>query len=206
MKIIEIELDKLKPFKNNPRKHTDEQIEQIAKSIEEFGFLNPILVDEKNTILAGHGRYMASKTINLESVPVVKAENLSKEQKQALVIADNKIASNSTWDENLLWNQIRELNEKGFDLNILAFEEMEILPMLNIGQVVDDPSTEWVDMPDYNQENLMPKKTLLVHFENEEDRQEFSKLVKQNLTEKTKFIWYPPQPEFTTKDRQYESD
>ena len=206
MKIIEIELDKLKPFKNNPRKHTDEQIEQIAKSIEEFGFLNPILVDEKNTILAGHGRYMASKTINLESVPVVKAENLSKEQKQALVIADNKIASNSTWDENLLWNQIRELNEKGFDLNILAFEEMEILPMLNIGQVVDDPSTEWVDMPDYDQENLMPKKTLLVHFENEEDRQEFSKLVKQNLTEKTKFIWYPPQPEFTTKDRQYESD
>ena len=206
MKIVEIELDKLKPFKNNPRKHTDEQIEQIAKSIEEFGFLNPILVDEKNTILAGHGRYMASQTINLKRVPVVIAENLSKEQKQALVIADNKIASNSTWDENLLWDQIRELNDKGFDLNILAFEEMEILPMLNIGQVVDDPSTEWVDMPDYDQENLMPKKTLLVHFENEEDRQEFSKLVKQNLTEKTKFIWYPPQPEFTTKDRQYESD
>jgi len=149
---------------------------------------------------------MASQTLNLDSVPVVKAENLTDEQKQALVIADNKIASNSTWDENLLWDQIRELNEKGFDLNVLAFEEMEILPILNIGQVVDDPSTEWVDMPDYEQENLMPQKTLLVHFANEDDRQEFAKLVNQKLTEKTKFIWYPPQPEFTTKDRQYESD
>jgi hypothetical protein len=83
---------------------------------------------------------------------------------------------------------------------------MEILPILNVGQVVDDPSTEWVDMPDYQQENLMPQKTLLVHFANEDDRQEFAKLVNQKLTEKTKFIWYPPQPEFTTKDRQYESD
>jgi ParB-like chromosome segregation protein Spo0J len=206
MKIIQTKINDLKPYKNNPRKHTEEQIAQIAKSIDEFGFLNPILVDEKNIILAGHGRYMASQTLNLDSVPVVKAENLTDEQKQALVIADNKIASNSTWDENLLWDQIRELNEKGFDLNVLAFEEMEILPILNVGQVVDDPSTEWVDMPDYQQENLMPQKTLLVHFANEDDRQEFAKLVNQKLTEKTKFIWYPPQPEFTTKDRQYESD
>ena len=204
MQVTEVNVAELKPFKDNPRQHTDKQIKQIAKSIEEFGFLNPILIDENNTILAGHGRYMASLQLELEKVPTVSVANLDEEQKKALVIADNKIATNSTWDEDLLWEQIRQLNENGFDLNILAFDQMEILPMLNADNVVNDPSTEWVDMPEYEQEDLMPKRTILLHFEKEEDIESFSQLIGQKITDKTKWIWYPEQEEFTVADKQYE--
>lgn len=204
MQISEENINNLKPFPNNPRQHTDKQVQQIASSIAEFGFLNPILIDEKNVILAGHGRYMASIKLNLQNVPVLKVENLSEEQKQALVIADNKIGTNSTWNEDMLWEQIRKLNETGFDLELLAFDEMEILPILNADNIVNDATEEWIDMPEYTQDDLMPKRTLLVHFENEADIQSFSKLVQQKITDKTKWIWYPEQEEFTVADKQYE--
>lgn len=205
MQIDDININDLKPFKNNPRQHTEKQIKQIMASINEFGFINPILVDEKNVILAGHGRYMAAKELDLSKVPCYVQKGLTENQKQALVIADNKIAMNSTWDEDLLWDQIKKLNKDGFNLDLLAFEKMEILPMLD-PNVVDDPLAEWKDMPSFDQENLMPERTVFVHFASQKDCEDFFKLLGRNLTEKTKFIWFPEQEEFTTRDRQYETD
>ena len=203
MKTENININTLSPYKNNARKHTENQVKQIANSIEEFGFVNPILIDEKNMILAGHGRYMAAKHLELEEVPVIKITDLTEAQKKAFVIADNKIAINSTWDETLLWEEIQELNKLGFDLNILAFNEMEILPMTD-PNVVDDPLAEWDDMPEFVSEDNTAYRTLYVHFETEEDVQKFAELVGQQITEKTKFIWHPEQKNMNTESKRYE--
>jgi ParB-like chromosome segregation protein Spo0J len=203
MKTENINIKTLSPYKNNARKHTENQVQQIANSIEEFGFVNPILVDENNMILAGHGRYMAAKSLDLSQVPVIKLLDLTEAQKKAFVIADNKIAINSTWDETMLWQEIQELNKLGFDLNILAFNEMEILPITD-PNVVDDPLAEWENMPEFVSEDNTAYRTLYVHFETEEDVQNFSKLVGQQLSDKTKFIWYPEQKNMNTESKRYE--
>ena len=203
MKIKQTKLVDLKPYENNPRLHSELQIIQIATSIKEFGFINPILADDKGMILAGHGRFLASQRLELDKVPVVVIEGSDDEQKKALVIADNKIASNSEWDENLLWDQIRELNDKGFDISKLAFEEVEILPMLD-PNVVQDLSGEWEDMPEFSEDDKSAYRTLLVHFMNDEDIEKFKKLVKQEFTEKTKFIYFPEQENMDTEAKRYD--
>ena len=102
MQTQNIKIEKLSPYKNNARKHTEQQIQQIANSIVEFGFVNPILIDENQMILAGHGRYMAARYLELPEVPIIEIKDLTDAQKKAFVIADNKIANNSTWDETVL--------------------------------------------------------------------------------------------------------
>ena len=203
MKVKQTKLNDLKPYENNPRLHSELQIIQIATSIKEFVFINPILADEKNMILAGHGRFLASQRLELDKVPVVVVEGLSEAQKKALVIADNKIASNSEWDEDLLWEEIRKLNELGFDINKLAFEEMEVLPMID-PNVVSDLTGEWEDMPEFTEDDKTAFRTILVHFTCEEDVDKFSKLVKQSFTDKTKFMWYPEQENMDTEAKRYD--
>ena len=203
MKVKQTKLKDLKPYENNPRLHSELQIIQIATSIKEFGFINPILADEKNMIIAGHGRFLASQRLELDKVPVVVVEGLSEAQKKALVIADNKIASNSEWDEDLLWEEIRKLNELGFDINKLAFEEMEVLPMID-PNVVSDLTGEWEDMPEFTEDDKTAFRTILVHFTCEEDVDKFSKLVKQSFTDKTKFMWYPEQENMDTEAKRYD--
>lgn len=203
METQEVRLEGLRPYKNNPRVHSKEQITQIANSIDELGFLNPIIADENNMILAGHGRYMAAQQLNLEIVPVIQVDGLTEAQKKAFVIADNKIAMNASWDPNSLWDEIRELNALGFDLNILGFEDMEILPIIDDGSV-DDPMNEWVNMPEYIQDDLTAHRTIYVHFRNDEDVAAFFEIMKQKHTEKTKYIWYPELEINIVEDKRYE--
>src|ERR1700761_6556358 len=94
--------DNLIPYERNPRTHSDAQIAQIAASIAEFGFTNPILVDSKDGVIAGHGRLLAARKLNLQTAPVIVLDHLSETQKRAYVIADNKLALNAGWDEDLL--------------------------------------------------------------------------------------------------------
>ena len=203
MNVKQSALNKLLPYKDNPRKHTERQVLQIADSISEFGFVNPILIDEKNMILAGHGRFLAAQKLELETVPVVIVDNLTEDQKTALVIADNKIAMNRTWDESLLWDQIRKLSDKGFNLDVLAFDEMEILPMTDPNTVID-PLAEWENMPEYSQEDQLAFKTVYVHFKNEQDYKDFQNFIGQPMTHKTKSIWYPEQKNMDTESKRYE--
>ena len=203
MNVKQSALNKLLPYKDNPRKHTERRVLQIADSISEFGFVNPILIDEKNMILAGHGRFLAAQKLELETVPVVIVDNLTEDQKTALVIADNKIAMNSTWDESLLWDQIRKLSDKGFNLDVLAFDEMEILPMTDPNTVID-PLAEWENMPEYSQEDQLAFKTVYVHFKNEQDYKDFQNFIGQPMTQKTKSIWYPEQKNMDTESKRYE--
>lgn len=124
--IKEAKTSDLKPYKNNSRIHDENQISQIASSIEKFGFTQPILVDENNIVLAGHGRLMAAQKLGLQSVPVIVLDKLSDAQKKAYVIADNKIGQNSKWNNEVLRIEIEDIAKDGFDVDVLAFNDKEL--------------------------------------------------------------------------------
>jgi DNA modification methylase len=121
-----IDVDKLIPYVNNSRTHTDEQITKIMSSIKEFGFLNPILITEDNVITAGHARLIASQRLGLKQVPCIKENYLTPAQRKAYVIADNRLALDSGWDEELLAVELEGLSDLGFDLSLTGFDEKEL--------------------------------------------------------------------------------
>lgn len=123
-------LDRIEPFARNPRTHPDWQIAQIAASIAEFGFVNPILVGEDGVIIAGHGRLLAAKRLGLDEAPVIVLEHLTSAQRRKLIIADNQIAANAGWDEGLLTGLLTELREEGEDLDVLGFSDDELAKLL----------------------------------------------------------------------------
>ena len=130
IKIEQRKIAELIPFARNSRTHSEEQIAQIAASIREFGWTNPILVDEENTIVAGHGRLSAANRLGMAEVPVITLNGLTAAQKRALVIADNKLALNAGWDMELLSSEIEGLKDEDFDLSLLGFNEDELAALL----------------------------------------------------------------------------
>src|SRR5580704_14329222 len=112
----------LKPHPKNPRVHTDKQVGQIAQSIEAFGFNVPILVDDRQNVVAGHGRLLAARKLGRDTVPVIQLNHLSESQYKAFLIADNRLTENSSWDERLLGEQLKELSELelDFDLEVIG--------------------------------------------------------------------------------------
>jgi DNA modification methylase len=123
-------IEKLIPFAKNPRTHSDAQIAQIAASIAEFGFNNPILVDTQAGIIAGHGRLLAARKLQLKEVPVIVLDHLSEAQKRAYILADNQLALNAGWDEDLLRAELVALQEGEFNLNLIGFEDEELARLL----------------------------------------------------------------------------
>ena len=123
-------IDKLIPWARNPRTHSEAQIAQIAASIAEFGFNNPILVDTKAGIIAGHGRLLAARKLGLTEVPVIVLDHLSESQKRAYIIADNQLAMNAGWDEELLRLELAALQEEHFNVNLIGFEDEELARLL----------------------------------------------------------------------------
>src|ERR1700683_4809741 len=116
-------VERLIPFARNPRTHSDAQIAQIAASIAEFGFNNPILVDTKAGIIAGHGRLLAARKLGLTEVPVIVLDHLSESQKRAYIIADNKLAENAGWNDELLRTELAALQQEDFDISLIGFED-----------------------------------------------------------------------------------
>lgn len=121
------------PFAKNARTHSDAQVAQIAASIREFGWTNPILVDGENGIIAGHGRLLAARKLAIGEVPVIELAGLSEAQKRALIIADNKLALNAGWDNELLGLELADLGELGFDLSLTGFDDLEIAALTSAG-------------------------------------------------------------------------
>ena len=130
MQIEQIGIATLIPFAKNSRTHSDAQIAQIAASIREFGFTNPVLIDEANGIIAGHGRVMAARKLKLTEVPCIRLAHLSDAQKRAYVIADNKLALNAGWDEAMLKLELADLKALDFDLDLTGFNTDEIDALL----------------------------------------------------------------------------
>jgi ParB-like chromosome segregation protein Spo0J len=123
-------LDKLTAYPKNPRKHPDAQVAAIAGSIVAFGFNCPILVDSKGGIIAGHGRYLAGLKLGLDTVPVVVLDHLSETEKRAYILADNKLAELSSFDDDILRSELAELREAEIDLSVLGFDDEELRVLL----------------------------------------------------------------------------
>lgn len=128
-----VAVDKLIPYARNSRTHDDAQVAQIAASIKEFGFTNPILIDQGGGVIAGHGRILAARKLALESVPTITLYGLTEAQKRAYVIADNRLALNAGWDAEMLAVEIADLRDSDFDLDLLGFSADEIADLLDAG-------------------------------------------------------------------------
>ena len=131
MKIESIELENLIPYARNARTHSSDQISQIAGSIKEFGFNNPVLIDKENGVIAGHGRIVAARKIGLKEIPCIRLEHLTETQRKAYILADNRIALNSGWEAELLSLELSELLDGGVNLESLGFDADEIDALLN---------------------------------------------------------------------------
>jgi site-specific DNA-methyltransferase (adenine-specific) len=151
-------VETLIPYAKNARTHSDEQVAQIAGSIKEFGFNNPVLVDKENSVIAGHGRLMAARKLGMDKVPVVELEHLTESQRKAYVLADNRIALNSGWDTSMLSLELQDLKDD-IDLSLLGFDPDELDALLNpieetegltdedaVPDVPDEPKTKLGDI------------------------------------------------------------
>ena len=151
MKIIYKKVDDLIPYINNSRTHSEEQVNQICASINEFGFTNPLLIDEKDNIIAGHGRLLASKKLKMEEVPCIVLSGLTEAQKKAYIIADNKMALNAGWDEELLKIELENLKELDFDLELTGFDVDELDDILGKNEeeqeIIEDEVPEVPEEP-----------------------------------------------------------
>ena len=136
MQIESVPVSDLKEYEKNSRTHSDDQVAKIAASVEEFGFTNPILIDESNGVIAGHGRLQAAKRINRGAVPCIRLAHLSESQKRAYVIADNKIAESGGWDDEMLKMEIMELAQDDYDLKLTGFDEAGLDSILAISEEV----------------------------------------------------------------------
>ena len=150
-----ISVDKLIPYARNARTHSKEQVLQLRSSIREFGFVNPVIIDSDMNIIAGHGRIMAAKAEGLCEVPCVFVEHLTDAQKKAYIIADNKLALNAGWDEELLALEFADLQEMGFDAELTGFDEKEISDLFASGEEVTEDEFDVdaeLDKPTHSQQ------------------------------------------------------
>ncbi len=143
------EVDSLVPYARNARTHSELQVDQIAASIKEFGFLSPIVVSADNTILCGHGRYFAAKKLGMEMVPCVKEEYLTETQKRAYILADNRIGLNAGWDHEMLAVEMEELKAADFDVSLTGFNDSEIADLF-----MDEAEPKEAENKEYEEEEF----------------------------------------------------
>ncbi|ELL7323544.1 ParB N-terminal domain-containing protein [Escherichia coli] len=144
LKIVYRPLQELSPYAHNARTHSPEQVAQLVESIKQFGWTNPVLIDEKGEIIAGHGRVMAAEMLKMDSVPVIVLSGLTDEQKKAYRLADNRLPMNAGWDEELLSAELADLAADDFALDSIGFTQRELDNLLSAA-VYDD--TEGMDIP-----------------------------------------------------------
>lgn len=143
------------PYARNSRTHSEAQVAQIAASIKEFGWTNPILLDGENGIIAGHGRLLAALKLGEEKIPTIELSHLDENQKRAYVIADNKLAMNADWDEKLLKLELENLQENGFDLGLLGFDTSELNDIFDENEK-ENSYTQKVQIPTYEPSDNKP--------------------------------------------------
>ena len=139
MELKQVDVDSLIAYPENARTHNDKQVAQIAESIKEFGFCAPCLVDEKGVLIAGHGRVMAAQTLGLKTIPTISIEHLTPAQVKACRLADNQLSLTAGWDFDLLGLELGELNEGGFNLDLLGFDPKELETLLERSEGLTDP-------------------------------------------------------------------
>ena len=203
MDIKYLSLEEIKPYEKNPRQKRD--IEKVAQSIKEFGWQQPIVVDKGKVIVVGHSRYQAAKMLGHDKVPVLIAD-ISPEKAKAYRIADNKTNQYSDWDFSLLHKELEELLDANYDLDNLGFEQAELESIITFDRGNGDwldTKKEWEGMPEFEHDDLSPYMAIRVNFVNKEAVETFFKLIKQDYTEKTKYVWFPRIEKNVLKDKGY---
>jgi ParB-like chromosome segregation protein Spo0J len=135
--IEQIPLKKLTPYARNSRVHSEIQVAQLASSIKEFGFTNPVLIDDGNDIIAGHGRVLAATKLGLDTVPCIRLSHLTEYQRRAYVIADNQLALNASWNFDMLSVEIDELNDGKYDISKIGFSTTELAEIIGSPNEID---------------------------------------------------------------------
>lgn len=148
MQVEQVAVSALIPYAKNSRTHSDAQIAQIAASIREFGFTNPLLIDASNSIIAGHGRLLAARLLGMVDVPCIRLTHLTKSQQKALIIADNKLALNAGWDNDLLAIELGDLKLEGFDLDLTGFNSDELAALEALGNSMSEGLTDENAVPE----------------------------------------------------------
>lgn len=143
--VTRVRLADIRPYENNAKIHGAEQIEKLKRSIQEFGFVNPCLIDRDYNLIAGHGRVMAAEALGMDSVPCVFVEGLTDEQRRAYILADNKLAELAEWDNVILAQELSELASEGFDVSLTGFEMQDV----DMEDIEDDTYVRNVDIPHY---------------------------------------------------------
>lgn len=159
-----VELSSLIPYVNNSRTHSDEQVAQIAASIKEFGFTNPVLIDGEGGIIAGHGRVMAARKLGLNEVPCIVLSHLSEAQKKAYIIADNQLPLNAGWDLDMLRVEIETLQEMDFDLDLLGFDG-DMMGNLFNDEIIND------EEPELKEQNYCEKFNVVIECDSEHQQE-----------------------------------
>lgn len=157
MKVTELDVTKLRPYERNARQHSTEQVEQIAASIKQFGFTNPLLVDESQQVIAGHGRLAAAQLLGRATVPCIVLAGLSDAQRRALVIADNRLAENATWNFGLLASELQDLRLGEFDMASMGFTLKEYDELIGTSAQVAPPAGFNEYGEDIETEHLCPR-------------------------------------------------
>jgi len=183
-------IDRIVPYDGNPRTHPEAQIELLSRLMQAHGIDQPIVVDEDGVILKGHGRRLAAMKAGFKRFPVVVHRGLTEEEKRGIRVADNQMGLLSGWDYDLLRVEMRELKLSGFDLPLLGFDDAT-LNWLTVGDLVTDPDGEWVGMPHFNNPDATGFRSIVVHFHDQDGVDKFAKLMKQKITDKTRFMWFP---------------
>jgi ParB-like chromosome segregation protein Spo0J len=153
-----VKTDSLIPYARNSRTHSEQQISKIAASIKEFGFLNPVIIDGASGIVAGHGRVMAAQKLGLLELPVIEASHLTDAQRRAYVIADNRLALDAGWDEEMLRVEFDDLGALGFDLELTGFAQFELANIFDDGvREPQESKTQEIDVDGFESDHQCPK-------------------------------------------------
>jgi hypothetical protein len=212
MNITTIPIENVFPYDANPR--ANQAVDKVAKSLEEFGFQQPIVCDESNVIIVGHTRFAAAKQLGFTEVPVLYA-NLSEDKAKAYRIADNRTNQDGDWDFALLTKELEDLLAGQFDLSSLGFEETELESFLSVDNAKVDWFNEedhWQDMPSFDHNDLKPYRTVVVHVRDADGLADLSSLIGQEIRDNPQekrngvpvsSIWHPVRQQETLKDKGY---
>jgi hypothetical protein len=184
------DLASLIPYARNARLHDEAQVARLADSIKQWGWTIPVLVDEHDEVIAGHGRIMAAQKIGIESVPVMVARGWSPAQVKAYRLADNKLNELSSWDAALLTVELAELN----DLGLAALSGFSAIELDSLLTSASDPEENWQGMPEVAQGNAEAYRSMMVHFVDEEAVRQFAQLIGQVIRDRQKYLWFPLVP------------
>ncbi len=185
MKIEIVPIERVKPYRGNPRIN-QANVEKVSESLKEFGWRQPIVVDRDFVVIAGHTRLKAAEALGWLEVPVHVAENLSPAQAKAYRLADNRLAENSLWDNAKLCVELADLQALDM-VGMTGFTEADLARLFG----EPEQEREWEGMPEFRNENKQAFRSIIIHFADQESVEKFAKLLKQEVTPKTRFLWFP---------------